>query len=86
MKKGWTPRDRPAYDVHGALQCGYCRKRAYPSRRLAKKALRVFYPGDVGEAMSVYRCTAGGTEWHFGHRDRLAAEAERRRREEEAAS
>jgi hypothetical protein len=50
------------------VSCSYCRKRAYPSRRLAKAALKELYRGKTQE-MNVYRCSRGGDGWHVGHRD-----------------
>lgn len=49
-----------------AQRCGYCRKRSYPTRAEAKRAVRVLHPGQVG-ALYVYRCGEGGTGWHIGH-------------------
>lgn len=48
--------------------CGYCRKRAYPDRAAAKKALRALYPDQRGTRMGVYHCAHGGNGWHLGHR------------------
>ena len=48
------------------MRCGYCRKRSYPSRAEAKRAVRLLHPGQVGE-ITVYRCADGGSGWHIGH-------------------
>jgi hypothetical protein len=48
--------------------CGYCRKRSYPDRRSARRALRALYPDAVGTQMNAYRCPNGGTGWHLGGR------------------
>lgn len=48
--------------------CGYCRKRAYATRRAARQALSALYPGQCGAGMNVYRCAFGGPGWHLGHR------------------
>lgn len=47
--------------------CGYCRKRTYPRRRDARRALRHLYPGDAGRGMDIYRCPHGGRGWHLGN-------------------
>ena len=44
--------------------CEACGKRAYATRKHARKAAHVLYPGD---AMSPYPCREGGTCWHLGH-------------------
>lgn len=46
---------------------GYCRtcgKHRFPSRRVAKQAARLLYPG---EALRAYAC---GDSWHIGHTPR----------------
>jgi hypothetical protein len=41
--------------------CTECGKRIYTHKAHAKKAARVFHPG---EHLAVYRC---GEWWHYGH-------------------
>lgn len=46
--------------------CRACEKSAYPSRRAARRAARVNFPGE--QNMSAYPCPNGGGLYHFGHR------------------
>jgi hypothetical protein len=39
-----------------------CGKRAWPSRKAAKQAARVLYPGAV---MRAYLCRSDGVSWHL---------------------
>lgn len=67
--KTWERPDQGEWNLYSAERCPFCRKKAYPSRRIAKRALRVFYPASRGVEMTVYRCDRGGQGWHLGHRD-----------------
>lgn len=70
-RKKWSISEhRPASATwQSPSRCGYCRKRTYPSRRAARRALRALYPADAGARMGAYHCPSGGTGWHIGHRD-----------------
>jgi hypothetical protein len=52
-------------------RCGYCRKRTFASRKLARRTARILYPG---ERMSEFPCQGGGDGWHYGHHDQYARE------------
>lgn len=70
-RRRWTPSHTRAarFTWQAPQPCGYCRKRSYPTRRAAKRALRALYPDQVGHAMAAYPCAHGGHGWHLGHRD-----------------
>ena len=74
---GHRPEKLPGRAWKNPLPCGYCRKKAYPSRRVARRALRALYPADVGAVMDIYRCPHGGTGFHIGHHDRKPPEPAR---------
>lgn len=68
-RKGFFTERQPASSVwRNPPRCGYCRKRRYPSRRDARRALRALYPADAGQHMGAYRCPSGGDGWHLGGR------------------
>lgn len=68
-RKGFFTERQPASALwRNPPACGWCRKRRYPSRRDARRALRNLYPGDAGQHMGAYRCPSGGDGWHLGHR------------------
>lgn len=58
-----SPEARPCYSW-----CPACGKRAYPSKRDAKRANRRLYPND---RMNAYRCPHespwDAVRWHLGH-------------------
>lgn len=68
-RKGWFTERQPASVAwRNPPACTHCRKRTYPDRRTARRALRRRHPADAGQAMSVYHCASGGDGWHIGHR------------------
>lgn len=62
-----TRRDAPKVEASrcGILTCA-CRKRAYLSRKDARRSLRRLFPGDR-DGMQVYRCHLDPAYYHFGH-------------------
>lgn len=68
-RRRWSPSEYRSASAswQNPARCGYCRKRTYPSRRDARRALRALYPNAVGD-MHPYRCDHGGSGWHLGSR------------------
>lgn len=71
---------RRRYDeFHGSqarplATCPECGKRAYTTRKTAKRGARALYPG---ETMRVYNCP-GTPWWHMTSQDAVRSAAERR--------
>ena len=63
--------DRVTYLARWAPECGFCGKKCYPSRRMARAVARILYPG---RRMRAYSC---GGEFHVTSQDAGTAARER---------
>lgn len=54
--------------------CTRCGKKSYPNRRTARKAARIYHPGDH---LTAYPCPDNPRLWHLGHNRPWRVERER---------